>query len=204
MQVKLVGRNAVELLQAMFGETPEALDAVDVVRASGELILPVMDSVVLRVADINEAVIAAPPVRVDDRLGCDATADNRLQSNLRAVRHNLRIDFAAPLQETEDGSLTRRPATALTAHAARAEVAFIDLDLARKRRDALTVFGNALTNLEKDHGDRFTPDARQLCDIGGAEIHGEVAQQLAEFTLGNSGTRVVAVTSFHSSSLAPT
>ena len=94
-----------KLLQAMFSKAPEALDTVDVVRATGELILSMVDSVMLRVADINQSVIAPPAVRVDDCLRANATANNSLQSGFRAVRHDLCIDFAAPLQETEDGSL---------------------------------------------------------------------------------------------------
>ena len=56
-----------KLLQAMFGKTPKALDAVDVMRAAGELILAVIDSVVLRVADVNDSVVAAPAVTMGDR-----------------------------------------------------------------------------------------------------------------------------------------
>ena len=59
VQVERVRRDAVELPQAMFSEAPEALDAVDVVRATRELVLPVINSVVLRVPDIDEAVVAA-------------------------------------------------------------------------------------------------------------------------------------------------
>jgi hypothetical protein len=70
-----MARDAVELLQAMLGEAPETLDAVDVVRPAGELVLPVIDSVMLRVADIDQAVVAAPAVAVDDYLRREATAD---------------------------------------------------------------------------------------------------------------------------------
>ena len=51
-----------KLLETMFSITPEALDAVDVVRASDELALPVVDSEVLRVAHVNQAVVAAPAI----------------------------------------------------------------------------------------------------------------------------------------------
>ncbi len=43
--------NAMKLLQAMFGKAPEALNAVDVVRATGKLIHAVIDSIVLGVAE---------------------------------------------------------------------------------------------------------------------------------------------------------
>jgi hypothetical protein len=35
-----------------------------------------MHSIMLRVADIDESVVAAPAIAVDDSVGRDATADN--------------------------------------------------------------------------------------------------------------------------------
>ena len=195
-------RNPMKLLQAMLGKTPEALNAVDVVRAARELILSVIDSVMLRVTDIDQTIVTTPAITMDDCLKSNAPANNGLQRGFRAVRRNLRVDFAVTLQETEDGRLARGSATAFTSNTARAEVTFINFDLAGKWRRTLTFFSNALTNLEKDQGDGFTSDTSQLCDIGGREIHRKVAQKLAEFLFGNSGTRIIAVSSFHSSSLA--
>jgi hypothetical protein len=80
-----------KLLQAIFSEAPEALYPVDVVCAPRKLVLPMVNSIGFRVPDINEAVVAAPSVRVNDRLNSNATANNRLQSSLRAVGHDLRI-----------------------------------------------------------------------------------------------------------------
>jgi hypothetical protein len=67
-----------KLPEPMFSITPEALDAVDVMRAADELAPPVVDSEVLRLAHVNQAVVAAPSVRVNDRFGSDAAADNGL------------------------------------------------------------------------------------------------------------------------------
>ena len=113
MQVERVWRDTMKLLQAMFSKTPEALNAVDMVRAAGELVLSMMDSVMFRVTDINQAIVAAPAVRVDDCLRSNATANNGLQSSLRAVGHDLGIDFAVSLQQPEDGSLATCPASVL-------------------------------------------------------------------------------------------
>ena len=52
-----------------FGETPEALDAVDVGLPLGELVPAVVDSQVLAIADIDQAVVAAPVDGVDHALG---------------------------------------------------------------------------------------------------------------------------------------
>jgi hypothetical protein len=45
-----------------------------------ELIIAVIDSEMFRIADINQPVIAAPTVRVNDRVCRDTTANNGLQS----------------------------------------------------------------------------------------------------------------------------
>jgi hypothetical protein len=49
-----------ELMQPRFGVTPEALNTVDVTVAAHALILPVVNSVVLTVANVNESIVAAP------------------------------------------------------------------------------------------------------------------------------------------------
>jgi len=136
VQVERVRHDAVELLQPMFGEAPEALDAVDVMRATGKLILSMIDSITLRVTDIDESVIAAPAVRMNNCLRSNTIANNSLQSGFRADRHDLRIDFVVALQQPEDRSLARSTATTLATDATSTEVAFIDFDLARKWRCA--------------------------------------------------------------------
>jgi hypothetical protein len=73
-----VSRDSIELLESPFSKASETLDTVDVLRATGELIGSMLDSEVLRVAGINQAIVAAPPVRVNDGLRRDATAGNGL------------------------------------------------------------------------------------------------------------------------------
>jgi len=121
-----------KLLEPIFSVTPEALDAIDMMCASHELALPVVDSEVFGVSDINEAVVAAPAIRIDDRFGRDTTANNGLQRGFFTVRHDLRVDAPVALVDAEDDGFTARPATALTAYTARAEVALVEFDLARE------------------------------------------------------------------------
>ena len=195
--------DSMKLLQAMFSETPETLNAVDVARASGELIATMINPIVFRVADINQAVITAPPVRMDDDINRDSAANNRLQSSLFAVRHGLRIDAPVTLQETEDWGLARSASPALATHPACAEVAFVNFDLAtRQRRSALTLLGNPLPDFEKDHGDALARQASQLCGVGGTKIQRKEAHQLAKFTLRNMSMPVIPVLLLHVSSLA--
>src|SRR5947209_2598807 len=113
-------------MQPTLGITPEALYPVDVVRTAHELVSAVVDPEVFRVADIYEAVVAAPPIRVNDCFEGDTPADDGLKCGLFAVRHDLRVDLALTLQQPEDDGLAARATAALAAHSASAEVRFID------------------------------------------------------------------------------
>lgn len=61
-------------------------------RASSKLVLPVLNSEVLRVANVNQAVIAAPAVTMDDRVNGDATA--LATDTARAEVRFIHFDFA--------------------------------------------------------------------------------------------------------------
>jgi len=194
VQVECLGADAVELLKPTLGETPEAFNAVDMTVASDELVRAVIDSEVLRVSDIYKAIVAAPPVTVDDRFRRDATANNGLQSSLFAVRYNLGVDAAVALEDTKDDGFTRRSTPALAAHATSAEVRLINFDFTlREGRSALALLGNALPDFEKDHGDGLTRQPRQLSSSAGRQIERKVAQHSQKFTLANFGTSVVAI-----------
>lgn len=67
MKIEGASRDPVELLQSALGITPEALNAIDVMRARDELIVTVIDSIMLTVSDIHQHVVAAPTVGVDNR-----------------------------------------------------------------------------------------------------------------------------------------
>lgn len=58
-QVQVEGRfsHTAELYEPDFGESPEVVDTVDVVRADGEFILGMVDEIVLLVAQIDHTVI---------------------------------------------------------------------------------------------------------------------------------------------------
>jgi hypothetical protein len=69
VQVESLMRDTIELLQAPHSGTPEAFNAVHICRVAHEHIIPMIDSEVIRVADINQSVVAAPSVRVGDSFG---------------------------------------------------------------------------------------------------------------------------------------
>ena len=54
-----------KLYQAYFGKAPEAFDAVNVIVADGKFIVRMIDSIVLLIAKIDDAVIGPKPVGMD-------------------------------------------------------------------------------------------------------------------------------------------
>jgi hypothetical protein len=86
--------DAFELGQTEFGIGPEGLDSIDMAVTSGEFIFSMMDSKVLGVSDIHQALIASPTVTVDDAIDRDMAPNNLLQRGFSGIRDNLRIDPA--------------------------------------------------------------------------------------------------------------
>ena len=80
------------------------------------------------IAEIDEAVVAAPAIGVDDGARVHPAADNLLQDGLRAVRDDLGIDVARPLEDAEDDGLAVAAAPPLALHSARPEEALVNLD----------------------------------------------------------------------------
>jgi hypothetical protein len=80
IQVQVEGPigDSVELLQSSLSEVPEALDAVDVMRATHELVFAMKNSEVFGVSNMNQAIVATPSIQVDNCLGSHATANNGL------------------------------------------------------------------------------------------------------------------------------
>lgn len=71
VEVEGAAGDPLELGEAMLGEGPEALDAVDVVRAHGELVGAMVDTKMPGIAEIDQAVITAPAVGMDHGIEWD-------------------------------------------------------------------------------------------------------------------------------------
>ena len=104
MEVEGVFRQALELGQPDLGQAPKAFDAVDMDGAFGELVAGMVDAEVA-IAEVDQAVVAAPTIGVDDGARVDPAADDALEGGLRAVRDDLGIDVALPLEDAEDDGL---------------------------------------------------------------------------------------------------
>lgn len=141
-----------ELAQAMFSITPEALDAVDVACAMRELVRAVVDSVMLAVAHINQPIVATPPVRMGDRFRRNPAPNDRLQRGFPVAGDDLRVNASVSIQESEDRRLAACAVSTFASHPTRTEVELISFDpTARERRGALLFSRHAPPNFEENH-----------------------------------------------------
>ncbi|MDD9874009.1 MAG: hypothetical protein OXU22_00535 [Gammaproteobacteria bacterium] len=101
MPIKGSLAHAAEPRQAAFGEAPEALNAVDVAVATGELAAAVMDAIAAFVAQVSEAVAVK-------RAAVGVGLENRRNFSHIAVFHHLRIGLAGALYHTEHRSFACR------------------------------------------------------------------------------------------------
>ena len=201
---KLLGTKAVELRHATLGKGPKALDSVNVIRAFGKLVIDMIDAKVFCKTDIYQAVVASPVVRVDDGLETYSAADNCLQRTLLAVRNYFRIDPAIALENAEDDRLAAGSSATLSADPSATKVRLVDLDLSGlKRRVSLAFFKQPNTYFLKDRVNAFSRYAGQLARLRSRQIHREIAHNLPEFFLCDSGTTIIPVYLLHFSSLAP-
>ena len=86
-----------ELGKPPFGIGPERFNAVDMSFAVCELVLSMVDTIMLFVAQVNKAAITAQEIRMDDAVRLYPTADNGLQCLSVAVWDDLGVDAASPL-----------------------------------------------------------------------------------------------------------
>ena len=195
--------HASESIQTGLGKAPEALDAIDMGFTSNELILPVIDTQVLAIADVNQAIVASPAIGIDDAVQGDPTADNALQRRLSAVRDDFCVDAAVAFENAKDGRFAKGPASSLALDAAGAEVGFIHLDLARERRLGLAIFSDTFTDASQITVNGIAIQPRQGSDLGGIQIQREQPDNLPELRLRNSRTNCIPVFRCHDSSLDP-
>jgi hypothetical protein len=194
--------DAFELGQTEFGIGPEGLDSVDMAVTSGEFIFSMMDSKVLGVSDVHQALIASRAVTVDDAIDRDMTPNNLLQRGLSGIRDNLLIDPAIAFEDTEDNGFRSGTTSALTPNPPRTEVGFVHFDLPGKGAVERTLIDQPGSDSLVDRVDRSDAEAGQIGSLRGWKIKGEEAQNLPEFALRNLRPFVVPIFPIHIRSLA--
>lgn len=193
MQIKGVFRDTVELREAALGQAPKAFDAVDMVRAVGELIIRMTDPEMFLVPDIDQTVVAPPTVRVDDGLGSHATPNYGLQSTPGAVGDDLRVNAPVAFEDAEDDGFAARPATPLSANTTGTKVRFIHFDNTAERRCPLALVGDPPPDFQIDLVDRFARQTANFSRLTCRQIEHKITYDLASFSFVNFGTPIIPV-----------
>ena len=88
-----------------------------------------IDPEMLRITQVNQAVVAAPGVGMNNGFDTDAPAHYGLQRFLLDVRNDLGEHFSVPFIDSEDNSFATCAATTFAFDSFGSEVGFVHLDL---------------------------------------------------------------------------
>jgi len=194
-------RNAIELCQTPFCKAPERFDTVDMPLATGKLIVAMMNPEVLIKTNIDQSVIAAPSIRMDDSIWCHMPTDKGLQGGFGVIWNNLRIHFPLALQNTKNNCFTISTSTSFTPDTLRTKIRFIDFYSTLKWRFKFAALSNSLPYFEVNSIDRPDGNTSQLRCTCSGKIQSKTTNKLPEFSFSNSRTKLVSISNIHLSKL---
>jgi len=197
MQIECRTAHSFELNEPGLSKTPEAFNAIDMSIAPNKLVFAMLDSIMLLIAHVHNAIVRTKAVSMDSRRQSNLAANNGLKTGLFAVRDDLRINTAVSFVDAEDDGLASRPASALATHATRPEVRFIQLDIAGKGRFTLAMLGDNLTNQSHITVDRITIQTCQNGNLRGSQIKCKEPKKLPEFSTSYSCADKLLGTNYH-------
>jgi hypothetical protein len=113
---ELIFRDTLELHKPVFGIPPKTLNSVDVAAASAKLIFTMVDTKMLRIPQIDQAVITAPTVIMDNAFNVGVTSYDLLERICRSIRNYLGVNLAVALiQAKYDGFIAGSATTSPSA-----------------------------------------------------------------------------------------
>ena len=109
MVIKRGSGHTVKLHESPFRIRPEGFNAVDVSSAIGELVLSVVNTIMLFIAQINQAAVATPGIGMDHTVRIDSAPNDGQQCLSGTVGHDLGIDAASSLEDSKNRGFTIGP-----------------------------------------------------------------------------------------------
>ena len=203
MKIEGVPRHTFELRQAVFGETPEGLDSVDVVASVSKLVFTVANPEVSCISDINQAVVTNPSISVDDRIKADPPANKPLQSAFLGVWDDLSPDPVTTFQNPKHDRLLARTSPTLSLDPVGTEVGFVDLDRSSEGCFGFANRRQTTADLKEDLVHR--PDAH-TCQTGRRarrQVFTKTAKNVAKFGLSDFRRSIIPINPRHHRSIAP-
>ncbi len=161
---------ATELGQPHLGDAPEVLDAVDVRLALDELVAPVIDPVMFLVAQVHQAAVALPAIRIDHAAQGHLALQNGRQYRPGAIRHDLRINFPVTLEQAEYRHFLKSSPSPFAPDAPTTEITFVNLNLPAQGRLGLAERGEAFPEMPAIKVDRVAVQTGELGYFSGFHI----------------------------------
>ena len=179
--------DASELIEPPFSDGPEVLDPINVISSISKFIVSMLDTIVLLITKVYQAVIGLKSVRIDHRVQIDLLPYNGHQRALRAIPDNLGIHFTASLDQPENDVFALDPAASDSANPAGSEVAFVDLNFTGiKRTLLLAVLSNPYSNFIKNSINGLSGKTGQFSNFGRLNIQRKQLNKLPKFDFRNS------------------
>ena len=188
---------AAELRQTHLGEAPEVLDAVDMRLAFDELVAAMIHPMMLLVAQVHQAAVALPAIRVDDAAQRHLALQNGRQYRPGTVRDDLRVNLPVTFEQAEHRHFLKSSPSPFATDAPSAEITFIDFNLAAQWRLGLAKRGDALAEMPAVTVDRVAVQARQFGNFSGFHIQAKEPQQEPEFPRRNARPTKIPVLPCH-------
>jgi hypothetical protein len=186
MQPERSAVETTELGQAHLGEAPEVPDAVDVRLALHELVAAMIHPVMLLAAQIHQAAVALPAIRINHAPQGHLALQNGRQHRPGTVRHDLRVNFPVALEQAEDRHFLKSSPAPFAPDAPATKITFVNLDLAAQGRLGLAEHGDALPEMPEVKVDRVAVQAGQLGNFSGFHIQTKQPQQEPKFPRRNA------------------
>ena len=99
-------RHPVKLHQAMLGVAPKRFNTVS---TTNKLIVTMMYPEMFGKTHVNQSLITAPTVGIDDTLDADTTSNDLLQRCFGSIGNNLGINLAPTFQNAENDGFPPAP-----------------------------------------------------------------------------------------------
>ena len=183
MQEKGMRMGSAVFDKAGFGISPEPFDPIDMGLVFNELILSMIDSQVLSIADIYKAVIASPAIGVDDAVQFDLPPNSLLQRGLRAIGDYLGVHAAIAFEDAEDDCFPVSASSPFAFYAPGSKERFIYFNLPAEGRTRVAKGSQAYPDSMNVTVDCVAAQAGQIGELRGVEVNRKQAHQLPEFTL---------------------
>lgn len=116
----------------MLSETPEGLNAVDVVLTPSKFVFVVMNTMMSKSAG-HQAIVGLSAVGVNVTLRKDVSLEDRHQFSFGAVPDYAHEDSISTFVEAQDGRFASSSSASLTSNSAGSEIALINFNIPGKR-----------------------------------------------------------------------